>query len=216
MGNKSNKNAQVSYEYDKVQKSVKDILDDWNVNGTLELESLIKEYWGSTAPGTDGLKDIINQIVLWKINRQVFFDQDKTLLFDIITLKNKEGFDRHTIHKQYKDDVTDIIVRMLACPGIRLPMASTILHFFYPGVFLIIDQRAYRVIKKDELNKVIKQNTKPMACAEIYLEYMKACNEYYDDNSLKDDFDFSMLDRYTYHLDIEVGNKVYYKNNNAQ
>lgn len=66
-----------------------------------------------------------------------------------------------------------------------------------------------------ELDKIIKTNTKSEKCAEIYLDYMNKCNEYYDDNSLKDYFKFSMLDRYTYQLDIEVGNKVYYKNNNA-
>lgn len=135
MGKKGNKKDQVSYEYDKVQKSVEDILHDWNVNGTLELERRIEEYWGSTAPATDGLKDIINQIVLWKVNRQVFFE-DETLLPDIIALERK-GFDRKTAFskKYWKETIFPIIVRMLACPGIRLPMASTILHFFIPMCF---------------------------------------------------------------------------------
>lgn len=40
----------------------------------------------------------------------------------------------------------EILRKLLMTPGIRLPMASTILRFKNPNVYQIIDQRAYRFL----------------------------------------------------------------------
>ena len=217
----SNKNEEPKYNHEEILKGLTtdDILKEWDYEGTNLLETRIQEFKDHNPSDTKEIKDIINQIVLWKVQRQVFF-KDESLLDDIMKLGKEKGLTRKSILKKHKEKVTNIIIRMLKCQGIRLPMASTILHFFYPNVFLIIDQRAYRVVKayravkEGELNKAIQYTkklqscSKEDACADVYLDYMDACNKYYENHNFG--FKFSELDRFTYQLDIKAGNKVNY------
>ncbi|MBR3362185.1 MAG: hypothetical protein IKG39_12675 [Lachnospiraceae bacterium] len=161
------------------------------------------------------LKDIINQIVLWKVNRQVF--ETESILPDIIAFGKKEGFNLNSVLKEYRSDTTTLIVQMLDCQGIRLPMASTILHFFYPEVFPIIDQRAYRVIMSTirgthiEYSDSIKPGTKSADCAVKYLDYLEACKTFYKKQKLKGKgIDFCDLDKFAYQLDLDLGYTIKY------
>ena len=176
------------------------ILGRWHYNGTDTLEQRINSYKDN--PENDRLLDIVNQIVLWKISRQVFFDSDPELLNDVVSLPDLDITGSNVMTAEWKRDITSILERLMRINGVGLPMASTILHFFHPSTFLIIDQRAYRT--------VYQQPIPTIQTARMYIEYLEKCVEYYNENNLSRFFPFSKLDRYTYQLDIKNGNRVDY------
>lgn len=194
------KNNMPCYKYDEIllEKNEKNILDDWNYKGTEQLEKSIIDKWGGES--NKEWADILNKIALWKVDRQLFIDEE--LIQDIVNIKNADWN-----ANSFCEDVEIIVERMLNCDGIGLPMASTILHFLHPDDFLIIDKRAYRVI----YNKELKLTSNDKENAKCYIEYMKQCRKYYEDCGLESKgIEFKYLDRYTYQLDIERGNKVNY------
>ena len=80
-------------------------------------------------------RDIINSIVLWKINRQVdigveLFNAIKKMNVTVLSFETKER------------EIKAIIFDLLQVKGVKIAMASTILKMFYPEVFPIVDQRA--------------------------------------------------------------------------
>lgn len=82
--------------------------------------------------------EMLYMIVLWKTNRLIHSD-------DLIQIKEKIEALRQNPPTEYnRNDVEELLTLLLKTRGIRLPMASTILHFYFPDVFPIIDQRAYR------------------------------------------------------------------------
>lgn len=82
--------------------------------------------------------EMLYMIVLWKTNRLIHSN-------DLIQLKEKiEALRRNPPTEYNRNDVEELLTLLLKTKGIRLPMASTILHFYFPDVFPIIDQRAYR------------------------------------------------------------------------
>ena len=83
-------------------------------------------------------RDIINEIVLWKMNRRPQVTEE--LIDAIFSLKEIK-----TPLQVLTDEKTERVVeKLLQTKGMQLPMASTVLHFYYPKIFPIIDQRAYR------------------------------------------------------------------------
>lgn len=83
-------------------------------------------------------RDIINEIVLWKMNRRPQVTEE--LIDAIFSLKEIK-----TPLQALEDEKTaQVIEKLLQTKEMQLPMASTVLHFYYPEVFPIIDQRAYR------------------------------------------------------------------------
>lgn len=80
---------------------------------------------------------IINEIVLWKVNRYAELSVETLCLINSISTTA---------------DIIDVALtkRVLKClikePGIQLPMASTILRFRNPKIYQIIDQRVYRLL----------------------------------------------------------------------
>jgi thermostable 8-oxoguanine DNA glycosylase len=80
--------------------------------------------------------ELINKIVLWKVNRFVWLEE--SLLDRLDALKTLEA----GAHRQ-ADSVVELL---LAVHGIDLPMASTLLRFRNPKVFQIIDRHAYRAV----------------------------------------------------------------------
>lgn len=85
---------------------------------------------------------IINDITLWKVNRYPVIKSE--LLADLNAIKKSDKcYDEPKIH--------DLLIRLLACRGIQLPMASTYLRFKNPSLFQIIDQRVYRAIYGKEM-----------------------------------------------------------------
>lgn len=79
---------------------------------------------------------LINEIVLWKLNRYVSIDKEN--LQKVEGMKHLRAGD----HRQSKI----VIESLLNIHGVDLPMASTLLRFRNPEVFQIIDRHAYRAV----------------------------------------------------------------------
>lgn len=172
------------------------ILSKYNYNDGSDIFYKIN----SLNPGDiNGLNAIIDKIVLWKLNRMVYID-DATIiqLYSLKEIKNADD-----ALNLYRDEVYQVLVSLLNSKGVRLAMASTFLHFFNKNSFPIFDQRAYRVIYKRDY----KASTVSETNAELYLDYLKKCIDYYNDN-LNGLIQFSELDKYLYQIDIEAGNRV--------
>ena len=159
----------------------------------------IKDRIKNSKNDKNEIKDILNSIVLRKINRMI--DVDDSIIIELISLPNIESKE-DAIGKDV-DKVKSILFKLLNCKGIRLAMASTFLHFFNPKVFPIFDQRAYRVIYKMDYKNIGSNDNK----VNLYINYLKDCINYYEEY-LKDKIDFCVLDKYLYQLDKEIGNKI--------
>ncbi|OFY84424.1 MAG: hypothetical protein A3K10_00705 [Bacteroidetes bacterium RIFCSPLOWO2_12_FULL_31_6] len=108
---------------------------------------------------------IINEIVLWKVNRYAKIT-DKA-----IDLINSIGSDIIM-----NEELTIKILKLLLnTKGIQLPMASTILRFKNKYVYQIIDQRVYRIICKTNPQKLNSNNSEKNINSNIdlYLNYLK-------------------------------------------
>jgi hypothetical protein len=141
-------------------------------------------------------QDLINEIVLWKINRYAAID-DETL-----RILNSGEIKSATIDKEF---TRHLILRLLGLNGIRLAMASTILRFRNPKVYQIIDQRVFRFIYGQELKLSASTSTgSTNAQIELYFNYLDKLRTISD----KTGWDYSQLDRILYALDIKH-NKEY-------
>ncbi len=147
--------------------------------------------------------DIINMIILWKINRRAIIDS-KTIkeLMNIkaINLDNLEE-NQDKLKKCFND--------LIFSKGIHLAMASTILHFYNPDTFPIIDQRAYRELHSEEIPpQEMPQNIKKKDAFDIYYKYIFDCKKYWKENCKE--LNFSDIDKVLYQLDKDRGNRVRY------
>jgi hypothetical protein len=140
---------------------------------------------------------IINEIILWKINRYAKIDNDALKLINEID-----------IHSTILDiEKTRIILRtLIQKKGIQLPMASTILRFRNRNIYQIIDQRVYRIIYKGEK---LKLKTHPSdknleAQIDLYLQYLKDLS----DVCVKLDIPFNMADRILYMADKRINKEL--------
>ncbi|MBN8702743.1 MAG: hypothetical protein J0M08_06745 [Bacteroidetes bacterium] len=115
-------------------------------------------------------QQIINEIVLWKINRYANVDGE--------TLKLLNEIDPNS--KVLDIEKTRRIVKILInIKGIQLPMASTILRFKNKNIYQIIDQRVYRIIYKDKklILKTHLNDTNLNEMVDLYLQYLKDLTE---------------------------------------
>ncbi len=236
---KNNDSPKVDYKEFMTDKDPKkDILDCWKYyligsNKQIDVTEILEERISEFTKREDSEKrnellDIINQIVLWKVHRAVSINDsvlsklmdpifDEGISPDNSGAASIEEIDAWWKKKENKLFAESVLKEMLNPPGngIRLPMASTILHFLHPNTFLIIDQRSYRVAtsscnpnKEPSHYELTYTNDNAW---DIYLEYMNNCIKYYRENNLKEaKIPFRELDRYTYQLDKEIGNKVSY------
>lgn len=159
-----------------------------------EIDTSLKDYkyQPKLTKKLEGLSDdftqeIINEIVLWKVNRYSELDDETLNLLNQISKEDKE----------INIDLTKNLLRkLLATPGIRLPMASTILRFKNPYVYQIIDQRAYRFLFGNDLKNYFSNIEQQI---EYYLEYLTKlrikCNE--------KKIPFEIADQVLYQLDKE-------------
>lgn len=130
-------------------------------------------------------QEIINQIILWKVNRFAWIS-DKTLdLLNKISKNNKQ-IDNELLKQ--------ILNSLLDTKWIRLPMASTILRFKNPNIFQIIDQRVYRLIYWKELQINWIKNEEII---NLYIKYLTDLKEI----CIKYKINFSQSDRILYSLD---------------
>jgi hypothetical protein len=136
-------------------------------------------------------QEIINEIVLWKVNRYALLD-DHTL-----TLLNSIGASDALLNK---DLTIEILRKMLDTKGIRLPVASTILRFKNPNIYQIIDQRVFRYIYGEELNLGAPSKKNIDTQIELYLKYLGELQVIAKETG----WDFSKLDRILYLKDISL------------
>lgn len=173
-----------------------DILSEYTYQDETEIVERIQSL---NICGEREARDIINSIVLWKVNRQVNIGMD---LFCRIREFNLT--DARDLNKR-EPEIREIVHLLLQVKGVRIAMASTFLKMFYPDVFPIIDQRAYRELYGEELPKSMKIHD----AVELYLTYIYDCHRYYNENCLGQ-IAFSDLDKVLYQLDINKGNRVSY------
>ncbi len=114
-------------------------------------------------------QNIINEIVLWKVNRYAHVDEETLKLINEIDPNSKLIDEAKT---------RQILSRLLKQKGIQLAMASTILRFRNSSIYQIIDQRVFRIIYKGRKLKInTYQNEKNLnAQIDLYLEYLKDLN----------------------------------------
>lgn len=144
-------------------------------------------------------RDIINEIVLWKMNRRPQVTEDLiNVIFELKEIKTP-------LQALENEKTTKAVEKLLQTKGMQLPMASTVLHFYYPDVFPIIDQRAYRELYNIDYPKTL---TKISALTDLYIKYIKDCREYQQERC--PEIAFAQIDKVLYQLDKEKGNKVIY------
>ena len=144
-------------------------------------------------------KDIINEIVLWKMNRRPQVDEN--------VIENLYGLDiLGTPLEAAESELTAQVVELLLLSkGMQLPMASTVLHFYFPSIYPIIDQRAYRELYGEEYPKYI---TKVETQVKMYMKYISDCYQYQQKQC--PEIPFAKIDKVLYQMDKEKGFKVKY------
>lgn len=126
-------------------------------------------------------QEIINEIVLWKVNRFAKVPED--LLSELYTLKELKAGE----HRRGEA----VLLKLLKCKGVAMPMASTILRFQNADVFQIIDRQAYRAVFQKAYVA-----TKQIG---IYFEYLEEVQRLAASRNVK----FRDLDRILYQFDKE-------------
>jgi len=166
--------------------------DDFEYNYNPELTRELDEYNDNFNRST------INEITLWKVNRYPYVSED------LITELNKIRNDT-----EYKEEHKVLLLRLLACKGIQLPMASTFLRFRNPVLFQIIDQRVYRLLTGNELFlPVYNSPTNRKKVCDIYFDYLNTlkakCREL--------QIPFEKSDRILYNADKRINKDIKLKN----
>ncbi len=126
-------------------------------------------YQAILTPKLDNLnetftQEIINEIVLWKVNRYVRLSDDILLSLNSIKLEDR---------KLDKEKTFKILSLLLNQRGIQLPMASTILRFKNPYIYQILDQRVYRILYGIPLSEIMKKNKKIESQIDLYISYLE-------------------------------------------
>jgi len=136
---------------------------------------------------SDFNQEIINEIVLWKVNRYAIIDQDTLILLNQINKSDTQLNPEFT---------TTILMKLLhkGQKGVRLAMASTILRFKNPTVYQIIDQRVYRFIYGKELKYSETDINQQIT---IYLDYLSLLRAKCNDHNIE----FENADRIFYSMD---------------
>jgi hypothetical protein len=137
------------------------------------------------------------EIVLWKLNR--FPRLASGLLGELRTISTLKQGEHRCADSQLK--------ALLQCPGIALPMASTVLRFVAPEVFQIIDDRVYRIVFPGRA----KYPSKPLKSSAAYLQASSTIYfDYLDElhRQACEVLPFRDADRILYQLDIKLGNEI--------
>jgi thermostable 8-oxoguanine DNA glycosylase len=129
-------------------------------------------------------QDIINEIVLWKVNRYSLINKNTFSYLNKI---------RKTDRKIDEELTKKILEKLLATKGIRLPIASSILRFKNPSIYQIIDQRVYRLINNHELKLPYSIKNQ----IELYLNYLTQLRDICKNKNIP----FKKADRILYEID---------------
>ena len=143
---------------------------------------------------SDFNQEILNEIILWKVNRYAQFNQETIDLINKINPKDE------IINSSLTGE---ILMNLLGKEqkGVRLAMASTILRFRNPKIYQIIDQRVYRFIYGKEL-KYSESNLNLQI--ETYLSYLDKLKEVCLNYNIK----FEDADRILYKMDKDYNKDI--------
>lgn len=144
---------------------------------------------------------IINEIVLWKVNRYAQIDDNTLKLLNDINPKSK---------KLDLEKTKNILKVLIQKKGIQLPMASTILRFRNKNIYQIIDQRVYRIIYKDKKLKLKTHLSDKNLNDQIdlYIQYLKDLTEV----SEKFKIPFNKSDRILFMADKRINKNISLEN----
>lgn len=140
--------------------------------------------------------NILYKITLWKVNRYPIINAD--VISDFNTLRNVKN-----LKEAEKEINVKIILKLLACPGVRMPMASTYLRFLNPKVFQIIDRHAYRALR-GEVRPYLKDEDKGEKTLRNYFKYLKDLRKVCE----KKEIPFEKADRFLYVFDKKQNSKL--------
>lgn len=136
-------------------------------------------------------QNIINEIVLWKVNRYAQLSIETIEVLNEIQLTDK------IIDVELTKRALELL---LNTKGIQLPMASAILRFRNKYIYQILDQRVFRIISNGELlgNK-LKSYYKTPTKIDFYVQYLDDLHKFCDLYEI----DFTVADRVIYLADAE-------------
>ena len=176
----------------KEHKTISDIkiqLSEYNYEYQSELTKKLDSISGNFN------QSIINEIILWKVNRYAKIEDD-TLIYLNQIKKSDRIIDISLTSK--------ILEKLLLTKGIRLPIASSILRYKNSSIYQIIDQRVYRLINDCELK--LPSSIKNQI--DLYLTYLAKLREICKNKNIP----FKDADRILYEIDKKVNKKIKLKN----
>ena len=135
---------------------------------------------------------IINEIVLWKVNRYVSTNSEIGWLDMLNSFRTDKLVD--------EEKLREFLRLVLDVRGIRLAMASTFLRFRNPEVYQIIDERTYRVVIRNEEDDIIRLADYRTVEDQIdlYVEYLQKLKALCNQKNIT----FRDADRILYQFDI--------------
>ena len=137
-------------------------------------------------------QDVINEIVLWKVNRYAKLSEDALAALNSVRDIQPKS------HRKAEEALT-ILLRE---PGVDLPMASTLLRFRNPKAFQIIDRHAYRAVYGEDYP--LYSSSGDSAKLVLYFDYLDALFDLVENKTVK----FDILDRVLYIFDKQVNGKL--------
>jgi thermostable 8-oxoguanine DNA glycosylase len=137
-------------------------------------------------------QELINEIVLWKVNRYARLSEDLCGAIDQLEMLSAGQ------HRKAES----ILEQLLGVKGIDLPMASTFLRFRNPRLFQIIDRHAYRALTGSALT--IYSATQISKKIGIYFDYLDQLIKFCNEHSLC----FETSDRLLYIFDKRMNGKL--------
>jgi hypothetical protein len=130
-------------------------------------------------------QSLINEIVLWKLDRYVSLDA--------VLVQRVESL--HALLLGQYTQGRSVLKALLVTHGVDLPMASTILRFRNPEVFQIIDRHAYRAIYGADYP--LYPNSPGERKMEVYFNYLDELVDFCEKRGLI----FMTIDRLLYVFD---------------
>ncbi len=146
-------------------------------------------------------QNIINEIVLWKVNRYAEVENNLLTLLNSIDPNDKEIDLEKT---------KNILKALISKNGIQLAMASTILRFRNKNIYQIIDQRVYRIIYRGKKLKIKTYSSEKNINdqIELYVQYLKDLRSICRQLNIP----FSSADRILYMADKRINNEIKLEN----
>ena len=135
---------------------------------------------------------IVNEIVLWKVNRYAPLSDEAFLALNSIV----------NIRPRSHREAEQTLALLLKEPGVDLPMASTLLRFRNPAAFQIIDRHAYRAAFGEDYP--LYSGTGAARKVQVYFDYLDKLFKLAEQHKVR----FADLDRILYMFDKEINGKL--------